>query len=48
MYAVLQVFVLFVQVTRKTVDVTTLYINSLMSICAKPVLNTLVHDFTYY
>ena len=32
MYAALQVFVLFVQVTRKTVDVTTLYINSLMSI----------------
>ena len=40
-YKALQVFLLFVHVTKNTADVTTLYANSLPQIFAKPVFNTL-------
>ena len=40
LYKVLQVFLLFVYVTRNTADVTTLYINSLTTIFVKPVSHT--------
>ena len=42
----LQVFLLFMYETRNAGDLLTLYINALMPVFSKFMLNTLFHDFT--
>ena len=44
---VIQIFLLFVYITRNTTDVTNLYINFLTPIFAKPTFKNLLPDFTY-